>query len=186
MTGGATLVWTVVIAIAVWAGRARTDGAERRHQAHRLIVGGALAPVVVLGVLLVYGLSMLAESSRAVPSDALRISVYGEQWWWRFHYEPPGRPPFDAANELRLPLGRPVEFLLNSNNVIHSFWIPSLAGKRDLIPGRTNRLVIHPTQAGTFRGVCAEFCGRGHAKMAFSVTVESRQDFDRWLDTQTQ
>jgi cytochrome c oxidase subunit 2 len=78
-----------------------------------------------------------------------------------------------------------VEFLLESDNVIHSFWVPSLAGKMDLIPGRTNRLLLRPTRTGTFAGVCAEFCGRAHAKMRFTVIVVPPQEFDRWVTEQT-
>ena len=118
------------------------------------------------------------------PPDTLRVSVHGEQWWWRIRYQPPDTPAFVLANEIRLPVGRPVEFLLESDNVIHSFWVPSLGGKMDLIPGRTNRLLLRPTRAGTFAGMCAEFCGRAHATMRLTVIVVPEDEFDRWMAAQ--
>ena len=100
-------------------------------------------------------------------------------------YEPPNREPFEVANEIHLPAGQPVEFLLASDNVIHSFWIPSLGGKMDLIPGRVNRLVLHPSIPGTYRGMCAEFCGKGHAKMVFEAVVQSATEFEQWMALQS-
>jgi cytochrome c oxidase subunit 2 len=88
------------------------------------------------------------------------------------------------ANEIRLPAGEPVELQLDSPDVIHSFWIPSLGGKLDMIPGRVTRLVLNPIRAGIFRGVCAEYCGASHALMRFSVVVQQKEDFLRWLSDQ--
>ena len=96
-------------------------------------------------------------------------------------YLPPDGPTVETANEIRLPVGRTVSFSLASSDVLHSFWIPGLAGKVDMIPGRRNRLVVHVTQAGTYRGVCAEFCGLSHARMAFDVIAMPPADFDQWL-----
>lgn len=184
MTGISLLVWAGVVALSLWA--IRVQGAEnRRSQAHRLILTGAIAPVVILGALLTYGLAMLPAMMQPPPEGSLRISVQGEQWWWRFRYELPDRPAFESANSLRLPVNRPVAFELSSFDVVHSFWIPSLGGKMDLIPGRVNRLTLHPTQTGRFRGVCAEFCGRGHATMAFDVEVVTDEEFDEWVNRQT-
>lgn len=185
MTAGAVVIWLTVLALAAYATRAR-PGPERHRQGMMLIMGGALAPAIVLGGLLIYGLAMLPDLLSPAPKGSMRISVYGEQWWWRVRYEPPGQQPFELANEVRLPAGEPVEFLLHSNNVIHSFWIPSLGGKVDMIPGRVNRLTLHPTRTGTFRGACAEFCGLGHAKMAFDATVVNRDEFRRWLAQQSE
>ena len=85
-----------------------------------------------------------------------------------------------------MPVGEPVEFLLHSNNVIHSFWIPSLGGKMDMIPGRVNRLALQAMKTGTFRGACAEYCGASHAKMAFEAIVMSREEFGRWMEQQSE
>lgn len=142
--------------------------------------------MVVLAGLLSYGLRVLARTTAPAPPGTLQISVQGKQWWWRVRYLMPGAPPFELANEIHLPVGEPVEFLLESDNVIHSFWIPALGGKMDLIPGRVNRLVLRPTRVGVFQGVCAEFCGKSHAKMAFQAIVVARPDFDAWVANQRQ
>ena len=185
MTGIGAFIWLGVVLLALYAVRAREhDG--RRRQAQVLVWCGAAIPTVALTVLLIGGLGFLPELLAPPPAGALRITVHGEQWWWRARYEPPGIIPFEVANELYLPVNEPVEFLLHSNNVIHSFWIPSLGGKMDMIPGRTNRLTLHPTRIGAYRGVCAEYCGLGHAHMAFQAFVVARADFDRWLVRQSQ
>ncbi|MFN0102616.1 MAG: cytochrome c oxidase subunit II [Bryobacteraceae bacterium] len=181
MTAGAGVVWLSVMLLAFHAAKQRPAG-DRARKGDWIIFGGAAAPAVVLAILLAFGLAMLPDLLAVAPKDALRIHVHGEQWWWRFRYEVPGRPPFETANEIRLPVGEPVEFLLHSSNVIHSFWIPSLGGKMDMMPGRVNRLVLHPNRTGTFRGTCAEYCGTGHAKMAFEAIVLPKDDFQKWLD----
>jgi cytochrome c oxidase subunit 2 len=184
MTGVAGIVWIAVVLLAIYAVR-KPAGTDRRSAANKLIFAGAVTPAVVLCCLLAYGLAMLREVLAPVPEGSLRIRVYGEQWWWRIRYEPPGRQPFELANEVRLPVGQPVEFLLHSHNVIHSFWIPSLGGKVDLIPGRVNRLALHPTKTGVFRGVCAEYCGIAHAHMAFHAIVVPKDEFVRWLEKES-
>ena len=143
---------------------------------------GGIGPSILLLGLLVYALPAM----RPIPvaNADLRIGVDGEQFWWRVRYAPPGGSVVEAANELRLPVGRTVELSLRSPDVIHSFWVPGLAGKMDMIPGRTNRLVVRATKAGTYRGVCAEFCGLGHALMAFDVVAMEPAAFERWLAEQ--
>ncbi|MEE4454731.1 c-type cytochrome [Novosphingobium resinovorum] len=96
-------------------------------------------------------------------------------------YQPQGQPPLISANEVRIPVGRTVVFELTATDVIHSFWIPGLAGKVDMIPGRTNRLVVNAVKPGTYRGVCAEFCGLSHALMAFGVIAMEPAACDAWL-----
>lgn len=180
MLAGAAVIWLGVLLLTAYAAQERPD-TDRTKQAHRIILCGALLPAVVLSGLLIFGLSMLPELLAEAPEDALRIHVHGEQWWWRVRYEPKGWAPFETANEIRLAAGDPVEFLLHSSNVVHSFWIPALGGKMDMMPGRTNRLVLHPVRTGSYRGVCAEYCGAGHANMAFHVEVVTREEFQRWL-----
>jgi cytochrome c oxidase subunit II len=185
MTAGSGLIWTAVLLLAVYA--VRSDPPEGGlKKAHALILVGAIAPAVVLSGLLIYGLGMLQDAIRPAPTNSLRISVYAEQWWWRIRYEPPGRQPFELANRILLPAGEPVEFRLHSRDVIHSFWIPSLGGKMDMIPGRVNRLALFPTKTGSFRGVCAEYCGRSHANMAFETVVVPRDEFANWLETESE
>ena len=185
MAIGAVLVWAVVIGIALHAMRQRQPTGVR--SAYRLIlVGGVITPTLVLGALLVYGLLLMPRLRAAVPADALRIAVSGEQWWWRVRYFPVGENPAGvaAANEIRLPVGEPVVLTLDSPDVIHSFWVPSLAGKVDMIPGRSNTLVLTADRAGVFRGVCAEFCGASHAHMRFVAVAMPPGDFKRWLQAQ--
>jgi cytochrome c oxidase subunit II len=126
--------------------------------------------------------AMLAPS----PEGTLKVLVTGEQWWWRVRYLPAGGEPVELANELHLPVNEGVEFQLESADVIHSFWIPALGGKADMIPGRRNRLRLEPTRTGVFRGVCAEYCGASHAFMTFPVVVEEKQGFARWLTQQAE
>jgi cytochrome c oxidase subunit II len=187
MTGGTAVIWVGMVVLTIYAIRARHDERGERRAKILIIGGGALIPTVVLAGLLIYVLSMLPRLIAPAPEGSLRISVTGEQWWWRVRYHPHlGGEAVELANEIRLPVGEPVEFELDSPDVIHSFWIPSLGGKMDMIPGRRTRLVLEPTRTGTFRGVCAEFCGTSHAFMAFDVVVMEREDFARWLDAQRQ
>jgi cytochrome c oxidase subunit II len=180
MTAGAVVIWVAVLALAIYVARAAPNEA-REAQAKKLIIAGAAIPTVVLAALLTHGLTLLQRGLQPAPPNTLRVWVHGEQWWWRVRYQPADAPGFVLANEIRLPVGRPVEFFLESDNVIHSFWVPSLAGKMDLIPGRTNRLLLRPTRTGTFAGICAEFCGRAHAKMRFTVIVLPVDEFERWV-----
>ncbi len=179
MVGGAAVIWTIVMALTAFA--ARTEREISLTAARRLVVvGGVAVPTVVLAVLLVHGLSMLPRFLAAAPAGTRRIEVTGEQWWWRVRYELDGEW-IELANELRLPVGEPVELSLRSPDVIHSFWVPALGGKVDMIPGRTTRLVLEPTRTGTFWGVCAEYCGTSHAFMRFPVVVSDAAAFDAWL-----
>ena len=143
-----------------------------------IVSAGAIFPTVVLLALLAFALPAM----RPLPAGeaALRIVVTGEQFWWRVRYEPPGGVPFETANDIRVPVGRPVVFDLRAGDVIHSFWVPALGGKMDMIPGRANRLVVRATKAGRFRGQCTEFCGLSHALMAFEVEAMPAADFARW------
>lgn len=184
MTGAAAAVWLAVAALAVWAVLGGPAKARPSAQRAMIVWGGAVVPAVALGALLAYGLSLLPGLLAAVPPGTLKISVVGEQWWWRVRYLPAQGEPFETANELRLPVGEPVELELLSADVIHSFWIPSLGGKMDMFPGRTTRLVLEPTRTGRFRGVCAEYCGASHALMAFDVVVLEKPEFELWLERQ--
>jgi cytochrome c oxidase subunit 2 len=180
MLGGAALIWLLVIGAVIYATRIAPGPHRERVGDVLLLWGGLVVPTVVLGGLLIWGLAMMAELR--APGDGLKIAVSGEQWWWRVDYHMPGRDaPVSSANEVRLPVGQRVEFELSSPDVIHAFWVPSIAGKVDMIPGRTTRLVALPTRTGSFRGACAEFCGESHALMAFSVVVMEPAAFEQWL-----
>jgi cytochrome c oxidase subunit 2 len=120
-------------------------------------------------------------------SSAVTIAITGHQWWWEIQYEDavPSQRVM-TANELHIPINRPVVLKVTSRDVIHSFWVPNLQGKRDLIPGYTTALWLQASRAGVFRGQCAEFCGMQHAHMALDVVAESDQDFEEWLDAMRQ
>jgi cytochrome c oxidase subunit II len=185
MLAGAALIWVLVIGAVVYASRIKPGRHAERAASALLLWGGLVVPTAVLAGLLTWGLALMAELR--APGDGLEISVSGEQWWWRVDYHMPGgQRPVASANEVRLPRGQRVELELSSPDVIHSFWIPSLAGKVDMIPGRVNRLVVEPTRTGTFRGACAEFCGESHALMAFSVEVMEPAAFEQWLAQQAE
>lgn len=184
MTGGGAVVWLLVIWLAWSAMRGRVSQHTERQARFYVIGGGVLFPTVVLAALLAYGLGMMPELLASAPPGSLKITVSGEQWWWRVHYQTADGGTVELANEIRLPVNEPVEFELESPDVIHSFWIPSLGGKIDMIPGRRTRLVLHPMRTGHFRGQCAEFCGTSHALMAFPVVVMERPVFDEWLAAQ--
>lgn len=180
MSGGAIVIWLVVVALAVYAVY-QPGKHDPRATKHLVIAGGALFPTVVLTGLLCATLPMLPELHRPAPEGSLTVRVSGVMWWWRVKYERHNGEAVFSANEIRLPVNRPVEFKLRSEDVIHSFWIPALGGKVDMIPGRETRLKLHPTRIGRFRGACAEFCGTAHAQMNFDVVVMPADDFDVWL-----
>jgi cytochrome c oxidase subunit 2 len=137
---------------------------------------------VALTVLIVASFMADRKLADARSAEALQVRVTGHQWWWRLEYRDPATGAWiETANELHLPVGRTIRIELGSADVIHSFWVPNVAGKMDLIPGRINVIDITPRRAGWFRGQCAEFCGVQHAHMAFDVKVETQAEFDAWL-----
>ncbi len=179
MLGSAAAIWILVMGAAVWGVLRAPSEHTERHAKLLIVVGGVIFPTLVLALLLGFGLRLLERDP--VPEGTLRVEVHGEQWWWRVRYEAPEGGVTVTANEIRLPAGRPVELRLTAAEVIHSFWIPSLGGKMDMIPGRENRLVLNPERPGLYRGACAEFCGTSHALMAFAVVVEEPEEFEAWL-----
>lgn len=187
MLAGATVIWLIMIGLAIYSVRAHF-GRERHGRVQLLIIGGGTAfPTVILTVLLVFSMPMIPELLAPASADAVRIEVRGKMWWWRVRYlNPPGQDgsPIELANEIRLPVGREVEFELASDDVLHAFWIPSLGGKVDMFPGRMTRLRLEPTKVGVYRGACAEYCGDSHALMNFDVVVMPPEEFDRWLQGQ--
>lgn len=183
MTIGSVIIWLVVVALALyayWAGRTIGERAARRL----VVIGGVAVPIALLTALLAGGLSMMPGLLPSGQRADVQIEITGYQYWWRVRYVGDRVPAVELANELHLPAGRRVELLLQSRDVIHSFWVPSLAGKVDLIPGRTTRLVLEPMAPGVYRGTCAEYCGASHAWMGFHVIVEEPARFEAWLDAQ--
>lgn len=180
---GGGLIFAAVMVVLVLAmlgpARLRTALSSRRW----LIGAGIVFPVTVLTALLVYTFSAASAmvTGQEAPA-ATRIEVTGELWWWRVRYlDEGGNALFETANEIRVPTGAPVQLELVSPNVIHSFWVPALAGKIDMIPGRVNRLQLRAMAPGTYRGQCAEYCGGQHAKMAFHVVALAGDEYAAWF-----
>jgi cytochrome c oxidase subunit 2 len=145
-------------------------------------IGGIVLPVAVLSVLLTYGLTLTRDLSDTAKGDGLRVRVTGEMWWWRVAYlDERGQPLLHDANELHIPIGRPVVLELESADVIHSFWVPRLSGKLDMVPGRRNLMRIQADEPGVFGGQCAEYCGGPHALMGFTVVAHSPEQFERLM-----
>lgn len=155
---------------------------KRRIGGERLVwVAGLAFPVVVLTGLLIYGLTTTAKLSEAPRPGEMRVRVTGEMWWWRVAYlDDQGREVLQDANEVHIPVGRPVVFELESADVIHSFWVPQLGGKTDMIPGRRNFMRLQADRAGTFGGQCAEYCGGPHALMGLVVVAHEPEAYQAW------
>jgi cytochrome c oxidase subunit 2 len=173
------------------AGDANVMEDGRHHESDPLMRSGLIAwgALVGTGLVALAIASFLADRSMASAAahEKLSITITANQWWWDVQYNSGDvSKTMRTANELHLPVGVPVRILLRSNDVIHSFWVPSLAGKQDLIPGRENDISITPEKTGIYRGQCAEFCGAEHAKMALVVNVDSYADFIKWWDHQLQ
>jgi cytochrome c oxidase subunit 2 len=182
--GVSAVVFAVVVFLIVWALvlRRGPDVQPRSGGDRGVVVAGAVIPALVLVAAFVAGLVVM-DAGRAPPeAEELTIEVTGHQWWWEVTYPEQG---FVTANELHIPVGRPVTLQLRTDDVIHSFWVPSLSSKTDLIPGTTNEMWLQADRAGTYRGQCAEYCGVQHAGMAFLVIAEPPEQFDRWLAGQS-
>jgi cytochrome c oxidase subunit 2 len=152
----------------------------------RRSVASAVAVSTVLLVMLVVA-SVFTDRALAALSlkDAVNLEVTAHQWWWTARYvNGPPSDTFETANEIHVPVGRPVVVKLNSDDVIHSLWLPNLAGKRDLIPGRTSLVQFRADKPGIYRGQCAEFCGYQHALMGLLVIADPPEQYDAWLQAQ--
>jgi cytochrome c oxidase subunit 2 len=184
MAFGAAAIWFAVVALSLYASRWKRHAISEDAASKVILWAGVAFPVAVLTGLLTYALWLMpslrpfADNERA----RLHVDVTGSQFWWHVVYRDEGGEAVISANEIRLPANERIEFSLTSNDMIHSFWIPSLGGKMDLIPGRTNRISLRPTRQGVYRGQCAEFCGSSHALMAFPVVVMERGEFETWIE----
>jgi cytochrome c oxidase subunit 2 len=157
-----------------FAGEAATFERNRR-----LEIAWTAAPALILAVVFVLTLGAMAEINGAGVAPAMRIAATGHQWWWEFIYG-----GTKTANELHIPVDTPIDLELTSVDVIHSFWVPELGPKMDMLPGTTNHLRLFARRAGSFDGQCAEFCGVEHAWMRIRVVVQPQAEFDSWLAAQ--
>ena len=155
------------------------------HGNTTLEIAWTVIPLVILILIAIPTIKTIFKTQAVARSDALQVEVIGHQWWWEFRY-----PQYQVvtANELYLPVGRTVNFTMTSKDVIHSFWIPALSGKRDVIPNHTNYLWFSPDSGGTnaWNGACAEFCGTSHANMKFRTFTVSSADFESWAKHQAE
>jgi cytochrome c oxidase subunit 2 len=177
-----TLVFVGTMAVLAWAvwRRQREDGLDVRRW---LIVGaGIVLPSVVLAALLAYSSLRSFELYPAHESGGATVQVTGHMWWWDVQYG--GGMSLRSANELVIPVGRPVTLALASADVIHSFWVPALSGKVDMMPGRVHSLRIVADRPGVYGGPCAEYCGDQHARMTLQVIALPADEFERWRAAQ--
>lgn len=185
-TGICVAVWVLVMIGLAMALRSRDAPGPRAERKATAWVS-ALTAVTLAILALLTAASFLTGHSLAKlgESEALTIKVTGHQWWWEIRYEDadPSRV-LTAANEIHVPVGKTVKLELASTDVVHSFWVPSLNGKTDLVPGRDNTMTIRAERPGVYRGQCAEFCGFQHAHMAVLVIAESEADYARWYEAQ--
>jgi cytochrome c oxidase subunit 2 len=195
MTITASVIYVIVIAVLLYA-------AFRRHNALRgqevearmerragvsVAVGVGVTVVVLLATLIVdFGLARMNTTTEQ-EQQPITIEIVAHQWWWEIHYEDsiPQRR-VTTANELYLPVGERVKVVMTSNDVIHSLWVPNLAGKRDIVPGYRTETWIQADRGGVYRGQCAEFCGHQHAKMGLTVIAVPREAFNQWIARQLQ
>ena len=189
----ATVILILVLAVMLYIlvrYRRRSDD-EMPVQVHgnnRLEIAWSIAPLILLAVIAVPTVDGIFDLGRDARADALHVRVVAFQWDWRFEYLDPEYADADGdpmtATELYIPVDREVGIELQSLDVIHSFWVPKLAGKLDVIPGRTNAMWFNATEAGVYPGQCAEFCGIGHAVMKFDVIAVDPAEFDVWAQEQ--
>jgi cytochrome c oxidase subunit II len=187
-----SIFWWAVVVFAIVEGlllfviiryRARPGAGppSRLHGHTALEIGWTLAPALILVFIAVPTMRTIFATAARAPAGALRVEVIGHQWWWEYRYPDLG---IVTANEMHLPLGRPVELEMTSADVIHSFWAPGLGGKRDLTAGRITRIAFTADSLGEVAGQCAEFCGASHANMRLRVFVESDSAFAAWVARQ--
>lgn len=182
------LIFVLIIGALIWI-----IARDRHRDGSKIVVpqiygkmAYVLIPVLVVVLLDGADFAWMAKTMRAVAaplssSADVNLHVIGHRWWWEFEYSD---LKIKTANELHIPVGATVQITLDSVDVIHSFWIPQLSGKTDVIPGQTNHMWLTADEAGTYLGQCAEFCGTEHALMRIHVVVESQADFDAWVVNQ--
>ena len=181
---GGTLIFVFVMTLLTLAMRRQ---ARPIRPAIWIFGAGIAFPVVVLTALLAWSTWRSGQLAEQTSHKALTISVTGKMWWWEVRYRDPAtNREIVTANEIHIPVGEPVYLGMTASDVIHSLWVPSLAGKRDMIPGRVTGLTLRADKPGVYRGQCAEYCGEQHARMAFHVIALPRPEYDAWLARQAQ
>lgn len=176
------VVETVLLFVLVRFRHREGQAAPRPTHGHTLLeITWTLAPAVILVFVAVPTVRTIFATAGEAPPDALKVQVTGHQWWWEYKYPDLG---ITTANEMHLPVGKPVQIAITSADVIHSFWAPRLGGKRDAIPGHVNHIALRADSVGDYSGQCAEFCGASHANMGLRVLVDSDAGFAAWVKAQ--
>lgn len=192
ITAGIFLVVTGLLVFTVWKFRRRSDADDQKeppqiYGSTHIELAWTVIPILITFVLILVTSRTIGEiQNRKMPENAVQIRLVGHQWWWEVHYPKEG---ITTANEIHVPVSRrdgegqrPTEIILESADVIHSFWVPQLAGKTDLVPNRRNKTWIEPFQTGTYFGNCAEYCGTQHANMLLRVIVQEPEDYEKWVE----
>ena len=193
LVGIAIMIATVTLAIKFRYKKGQNENPKQIHGNTRLEIGWTILPALLLAIIAVPTVATIFDLAQNPGDKALQVSVEGKQWWWQFSY-PDAKVV--TADEMIIPTGRDVYLHLKACdeptssgttcNVIHSFWVPELSGKKDVVPGQTNTLTISADKPGTYLGQCAEYCGLSHANMRFRVIAKSPADFQQWLSEQQQ
>jgi cytochrome c oxidase subunit 2 len=185
-TGVIYILVLLVLFAGAWRRRKATAATTMTDaKLEKYVIASVAVSTVILFGLLVASVAVGKATSDLDARNGLTINVTGYQWWWRVEYVHPEPAQYiTTANEIHIPVGRPVTFVLTSSDVIHSFWAPNLHGKRDLLPNQKNSLVLRADEPGVYRGQCAEFCGLQHAKMALVIIAEPQEKFDAWYTNQ--
>jgi cytochrome c oxidase subunit 2 len=182
------IIGVIVEAVLIWAAiryrRRANDALPPQIHGNSIIeVLWTTGPVIVVGYILFVTLPIIFETQAPAPQSAMDVNVVGHQFWWEYQYP---EQNVVTASDLHLPVGRTVNLILKSDDVIHSFWIPALGGKRDAFPGHTNYVWLTPNSTGTFPGQCYQLCGYSHANMRERAIVQSPSDFEAWVARQQQ
>jgi cytochrome c oxidase subunit II len=187
----AAIIWVVVttwlvVSIIRFRARPGLPPARQTPGNTRIEIAWTIAPAIVLFIILGVTISTMFANANPPKPTTLTVVAVGHQWWWEFDYpkQPGIDTPFVTADEMHIPVGAYVNIELYSNNVIHSFWVPELGGKTDVIPGHDNTLWLKADASGLYRGECAEFCGAQHAHMDYVVKAEPMADFHAWAVNQ--
>ena len=192
IVGIAIIIATVVLAVKFRYRPGKNENPKQIHGNTKLEIGWTILPALLLAIIAVPTVATIFDLAENPGPSALQVSVEGKQWWWQFSYP---EEKVVTADELIIPTGRDVFVKLNACdgtgaaktcNVIHSFWVPELSGKKDVVPGQTNTLTLSADKPGTYLGQCAEYCGLSHANMRFRVIAKSPADYQQWVDEQKQ
>ena len=176
--GIGVLAATVILPLKFRAG-AGNENPKQTHGNTTLEITWTIIPALILAVMAIFTVPTIFKLAR-IPKgpDVIHVEVRGKQWWWEYKYE---KEKIFTANELHIPINRPVVLTLTSDNVIHDFWVPELSGKKDVVPGERHTEVIEAERPGTYLGQCAEYCGLGHADMRLRVVAETQAEYDKWV-----